>query len=516
MSVRAWRIVTVLLIVLTCARVASTHLVFSQTIDEPAHIGTGHEFLTENRYQIDVEHPPLPRMLMALPFIDAPTTNPDHLWERGNDLLARDGRYIHNLAAARRPNLLFLAIALAAVALLAQRYFGELASCLALALFASLPPLLAHAGLATTDIAGTAGFAVCLLAISYWCDDPSWLRTLLLGIAFGFAAACKYSTVVFVPIALVILLVARRRFAPGRIAIAGLVALLVVWATFRFQTGTMREAYPAAAPAIAEVALGTEAVIDVPLPAPSFFLGLLRVKSHNAIGHEAFLFGKVSSEGESRWEYFPVALGVKTPIPYLMLVLTGAALLIRRRIALELLLIAAAILGVAIASRINIGVRHILPMYVPLSIVASYPFIAGAKWLRGAAVAAMAWLVIGSALAHPDYLPWMNALAGPHPERVLLDSNLDWGQDLWRFARECRKRGIDNPGYLVNTTIRGSSIGIERGRILEPHVPIRGWLVVSEHSLAFARKDDPTAYRWLTDGRKFERIGASLRLYYVP
>ena len=123
--------------------------------------------------------------------------------------------------------------------------------------------------------------------------------------------------------------------------------------------------------------------------------------------------------------------------------------------------------------------------------------------------------MIGSALAHPDYLPWMNALAGPHPERVLLDSNLDWGQDLWRFARECRRRGIDNPGYLVNTTIRGSSVGIERGRILEPHVPIDGWIVVSEHSLAFARKDDPTAYRWLTDGRTFERVGPSLRLYYL-
>ena len=86
-----------------------------------------------------------------------------------------------------------------------------------------------------------------------------------------------------------------------------------------------------------------------------------------------------------------IALGVKTPILYLLLVIAGAALLIRRRIALELLLIAAAILGVAMASRINIGVRHILPLYVPLSIVAPYPFIAGAKWLRGAAMAATAW-----------------------------------------------------------------------------------------------------------------------------
>ncbi len=500
------------LTLLTVIRVASTHLVFSQTIDEPDHLASGHEWLTQKRMHVNVEHPPLAQALIALPFVRTPTTHPDDAFERGNDLLARDGRYIHNLAAARRPTLLFLVIAMVALALLARRYFGETVAVIALTAFALLPPVLAHAGLATADLAGTAGFAVALYALVAWCDAPTWRRTLLLGVAIGFGTACKYSFIPFFGAALVIVLIVRRRFAPLKLLAAFAIAFLFVWAVFLFDVGTMRESNPRAA-AYAERALGSARIVDVPLPAPLFFLGVLRVKAHNADGHHAYLFGKVSTDGW--WYYFPVAFAVKTPIPYLLLVAAGAWLLIRRRLAPELLLIPLAILLISMSSRINIGVRHLLPMYVPLSIVAGYALVAFWRRVRIAAAFCAAWLLIGSALAHPDYLPWMNAFAGRHPERVLLDSNFDWGQDFWRFARLARKRGIDNIGYRVWTNVRGSSVGITSGSILDPHQPSRGWMVVSEHSLHFDRAADPTAYRWLTEGRTFERVGKTLRLYRV-
>ena len=512
MSRRLFAAIAGLLILVTVVRVASTHQVFAQTIDEPDHLASGHEWLTQKRMHVNVEHPPLAQALIAWPFVDTPTTHPDDAFERGNDLLARDDRYIHNLAAARRPILVFLVVAMVAVALLAWRYFGETVACLALASFALLPPVLAHAGLATADMAGTAGFAVALYALLVWCDAPTWRRTLLLGLAIGFGTACKYSFIPFFGAALVIMLIVRRRFQPVKLLAAFAIAFVFVWAVFRFEVGTMRDANPRAVQ-YAERAIGSSRIVDLPLPTPLFFLGVLRVKAHNTDGHHAYLFGEVSADGW--WYYFPVAFAVKTPIPYLLLVFAGAWLLVRRKLAPELLLVPLAILLISMTTRINIGVRHLLPMYIPLSIVAGYALFALRQRLRIAAVVAAGWLLIGSALAHPDYLPWMNAFAGRHPERVLLDSNFDWGQDIWRLARVARQRGIDHLGYRVWTNVRGSSVGITSGSILDPHQPSSGWNIVSEHSLGFARAADPGAYRWLTDGRDFERIGKTLRLYSV-
>ena len=88
----------------------------------------------------------------------------------------------------------------------------------------------------------------------------------------------------------------------------------------------------------------------------------------------------------------------------------------------------------------------------------------------------IAWIVIGSLVAHPDYIPWMNAFAGRHPEKVLEDSNFDWGQDIWRMVRVLRKRGIDRIGYLLFTDIRPSSVHYTNGYIIDPQKKSSGFV----------------------------------------
>jgi hypothetical protein len=110
----------------------------------------------------------------------------------------------------------------------------------------------------------------------------------------------------------------------------------------------------------------------------------------------------------------------------------------------------------------------------------------------------------------------MNAFAGKRPNHVLADSNYDWGQDIWRLARICRKRGITSLGYAVFTSIRASSIGITSGQPLHESVPARGWVVISEQNLELARVSNPTAYNWLESRSQFERVGKTLRLYHLP
>ncbi|HVR40720.1 MAG TPA: hypothetical protein VMU84_16610 [Thermoanaerobaculia bacterium] len=527
-------------------RVASTHLVFAQTLDEPIHVAAGHEWLTRGTYQLDFEHPPLSRMLFALPFLDVRAQHSENQ-EYGNDLFARDDRYIHNLAAARRGNLVFLIIASLAVAAIARKLFGDVVAWIALALFVSLPPVLAHAGLATTDMASTAGFAVALYALLIWIDgsswqlavrplrdlavgsetienplpdreaaelptanrQPSWKRTILLGIAIAFGACCKYSFLFFFPPAVLIVLIARRRFPIAKLLVAGALSAIVIWGVFGFSIATMASVNPKAQH-MARTAGVSERILDVRVPAPDFLLGLLTVKAHNRAGHSAFLLGKVKYDGW--WYYFPIALVVKTPIPFLILAACGAWLLLKRRDpAIPLLLIAAAILGISMSARINIGIRHLLPMYVPLAIVAA-SFVTRAKL---ATYALLGWLVITSALAHPDYLPWMNAFAGKHPEQVLADSNFDWGQDIWRLVRLCKSRGIRSLGYKVTTNIRGASVGITTGYPLDENQPSRGWMVLGDQDLELAKLRNPTAFDWLTRNRDFERFGKTLRLYHV-
>src|SRR5205085_3383409 len=170
-------------------------------------------------YTFDPEHPPLPRAFFALPFIHVKAkTNVrpsqiDHAedrWEYGNDLLDTGDRYMHNLAKARRGNLLFVFRALLFVALIGHKLLGDAAGVLAVVLFASLPPFLAHGGLATTDVAATAGFAFAFYALLEWCEARTWPRTLFLALAVGIGVLCKYSFLPFFGAAAVITLIVCR------------------------------------------------------------------------------------------------------------------------------------------------------------------------------------------------------------------------------------------------------------------------------------------------------------------
>jgi hypothetical protein len=216
------------------------------------------------------------------------------------------------------------------------------------------------------------------------------------------------------------------------------------------------------------------------------------------------------------WEYFPVILGIKTPIPFLLLAATGGYFIVRERRHRALLVMAALMLAAVMTSRINLGVRHILAIYLPLAIVAAVAVDrlsrTPARWLAAALVL---WLGIDSFSAHPDYLPWMNAFAGPHPERIVLDSNFDWGQDAVRLRDTCRAMRVT----LTGLDLFGSADLPRLGIPPTPHVPREpgppGFYAVSESYLIPEQVRDPAAFRWLTEGRTFRRVGKSIRVYEV-
>ena len=464
MSDRRWWALLTLIVVLTLARVATTHRVFSQTLDEGAHLLAGYDVLTKRAFSTDRMHPPLPRMLFALPFVREPEPQVE---PRFHELLLRNDRYTQNLARMRLGNLVFLALGVIAVALWGRRLVGPHAGLLAALFYASLPPVLAHGGLATTDMAAAATLALGLYALTTVLDGGGLKLALGLGLCIALGMLSKYSFVVYFPLCAVVLMALRRRFPWKELLIAAVVALVLT---------------------------------AIVMPPREYVAGVLQVKAMNAAPPKAILFGEVRTGGW--WYYFPVTLFFKTPIAFLVLALVG----LRR----DLALVAAVILGIAMTSDINIGVRHVLPIYAPLAIAAAAVRV---RWLT---YALGAWLVVGSALAHPDYLPWFNAFAGREPHRVLGDSNLDWGQDVLRLVRIARDERIPAITTSLATAAPLDRIGLPPRTELQAMQPVHGWLAISELNIALGRDISPEIRKWLDEllrDRPYRRGGASIRLY---
>lgn len=482
---RRFRIALAILIALTLARVATTHRVFSHTIDEPWHLAGGYDVLVKRSWMTDPHHPPLARVFFALPFVGTPEPPAVDARTRGNMLLLRNDRYTQNLARARIGNLLFLALGIIAVARWGSHVLSPKAGLLASALFALLPPVLAHAGLATTDMAAAATVPLALDALTRFFDAPSWRRSIYLGVAVGAGMLAKYSFYLYFPLAALALIAVRAIRAARTIASWQFVAAVVLAIALLF-AGFGGDLHP-------------------------LFEGLEQVREHNRTGHRAFLFDEMSWTGW--WYYFPVALFFKTPIPFLVLSLAGCALLARKRP--EIPLAALAILAAAMTSHINIGVRHVLPIYAPLAIAAAAAVLELRRF-RVASIALVAWLAVSGAVAHPDYLPWFNAFAGDHPERVLNDSNLDWGQDVLRLVRVARREKIEPSTLLLFTSADLARIGMPPHEELHAMRPVEGWFAISEMQIAIGKAHSPEVRAWLSgliDGKPYRRIGKTIRLY---
>jgi hypothetical protein len=394
----------------------------------------------------------------------------------GTAVLGRDAHYDRTLALARLGILPLFLLACALVFLWGNRAGGPLAGLAATFLFTTIPPVLAHAGLVTTDMAATAFTAAGSYAALLWAERPDWRRTVALGAAVGLGLIAKYSLLVFLPGIWAAMYLCRWRgiaAVPAQLrkhwrqaAVAAGIACLVIWAGFRFSFGPLSHAH-------------------VSLPAPRFFDGLYDVWKHNAEGHASYILGQRHHFGV--WYFFPVTLAVKTPLA--MLLLTGWSLWTawRRRLDIAAPLgYCAVILAIAMSSRINIGVRHVLPIYVGLAVIGGA---GAAELLRHAAerraillalFALFGWQAVSGALAHPDYLSYTNEITRGRPEDFVAESDLDWGQDMHRVGDFLKRVGATEVSFTpYNVTYLQAGHAFPRVTYSDWYHPSPGWNVVS-------------------------------------
>jgi 4-amino-4-deoxy-L-arabinose transferase-like glycosyltransferase len=422
-----------------------------------------------------------------------------------------------------------------------KRYLGEPSTAFAVLCFTFLPAILAHSGLATTDMALTATVGASFLAAMIWLDRPSPFHSLILGAVTGLAVLSKFSALVFIPAALgaaLIWYLATERPRPldllrstGKYVLpffgALLVSFLLIWAGYRFSFGEVPfYSGPPLDPEVAVIIPRTPS-FSLRLPAPELYAGIQQVMDHNDRGHDAYLLGEYSESGW--WFYYFVVLAVKTPLPFLGLVLCGFLLSEGRRSrgpGLALAFSLGILLVASFISHINIGVRHVLPVYTGFAIVAgvgaSRLLEVGrtskrARWILGGL---LLWLVATSALSHPDYLPYFNALAGREPEQILVDSDLDWGQDMKRLTKRLDQLGVRDLAFTQFFPGDVTKENLPSLHPFDPTTPSPGWNAASITGLKLwqfkQQRDAPKSRYWPAQIKPTEKVGKGIWLWYFP
>jgi hypothetical protein len=479
-TLRRCALLGAILVLIAALRIVSTYTVLSHTVDEPVHLGAGMEWLDHGTMTGDVSHPPMARVLSAI----GPWLAGEHWVPTGNTLLdgarvlGHDAHYDRMLALARLGILPLFVLACAVVFLWGNRTGGPLAGLIATFLFTTIPPVLAHAGQVTTDMAATAFTAAGAYAALLWAERPDRPRTIVLGVTVGLGMIAKYSLLVFLPAIFVAMYLCQwrgMRAIPGQLRghwrpamAAAAIACLVIWAGFRFSFGPLSFAH-------------------VSLPAPRFFDGLKDVWDHNENGHASYILGERHHFGV--WYFFPVTLGVKTPLAMLLLVgwLLWTAWRKRLKIAAPLAY-CAVILAIAMSSRINIGVRHVLPLYAGLAVIAGVgaatllrDSAGGWAWPRPAILFALfGWQVVSGALAHPDYLSYTNEITRGRAENFVAESDLDWGQDMHRVGDFLKKAGATQVTFTpYNVTYEEAGHRFPKVTYSDWYHASPGWNVVS-------------------------------------
>ncbi|MEE8161453.1 MAG: glycosyltransferase family 39 protein [Acidobacteriota bacterium] len=452
----------------------STLSMTAPTYDEVAHIAAGYAALTTGRYHLNREHPPLVKLLAALPLLSIggrveafdPSWPATDEWTFGRRFLFGPERPTARLLWwSRLPMIALGLLGAVAVYVWALNLYGQAGGLGALALYSFSPTLLAHTRLVTTDVAvGVFGLMSC-----YCCwrlmKQPTPLWAAMTGLALGSALAAKYSALLLVPALL----------------------LAVGWVLWSRRLGGLKRAggnpssrVKTTGPNLRSLCLLAGVILlsalsvvgfsyGFPPSLTPYLKGMRLIGFNHAEGYLFYLLGQFDVDGF--FYYFPAAFLLKTSPAVLLAGALAVGLLIWRGSAVSpsetspgevsevshrpfLFLPPLIYLLTIMAFAPEIGLRYILPLY---------PFLfVSLGWLPGALSRRIApWVLTGlfllhvhaALVAHPDPISYFNGLLGcqgPQAIRCLDDSNLDWGQDLGRIAAvvDPLRDGEEEIGFL--------------------------------------------------------------------
>jgi hypothetical protein len=532
----------------------------SAVYDEPIHLAAGYAAVGAGDFRIDPSHPPLLRALAALPgwisgqaVLRLPAIDDEaplewlpraypfaqrFLYNDNNaDRVLERGRLVIRLLGILLAGLMFLWL---------REWLGLTAAVFALVLFAVEPNLNAHSMLVTTDLGVTCFIFGTVYFLWRTAQTFTWPNVIGVAVCCGLAVASKFSGLILGPIVLVLVGITWRRnaYMTARQALTIVAACaagtwLIVWASYGFRYAPsanpqwvfdfVHSSAADSSPVFARIVQWTDRYHLL----PNAFSGGLLYAADTARQLPAFLAGDVNPDGW--WYYFPLALLLKTPLSLLLLLALGVWTIARRPIAFEdttpfIVVPIAAYLGVAMLSGVNIGVRHVLPVFPFLLMVAA----AGcASLFLGTARRVVLTVLMTTAVAefasvYPFSLTFFNPLIGGSHNgyRYLADSNLSWGQGLKRLKRWMDAHNVEHlnlayfgqadPRYYgLSVTHLPGAPGFATSQIARPTLP--GYVAISSTVLSgpYLSPEWRLFYAGFADLQPVAVVGNSIRVYWV-
>ena len=297
--------------------------------------------------------------------------------------------------------------------------FGKWAGVFALVIWAFDPLAIAHGARVTTDTGASLFFFATTYAFYRYVKAPSVMRLALVGLAAGLALASKHSGLLILPM---LFLLALAEFARGwrtrgvvpfgrplcgslaRLSATTLLAVAVLWASYGFRFAARPDGLALNPPFAEQISglsptqkslLSTAAAWHV---LPESYLYGLAVVLLAGEGYHSYALGTIYPHRV--WFYFPLAFSIKTTLGLLGLVVLSVIAVVfgrmgRAREVLFLTIPPAVYFLFAMALGMNIGVRHIMPVYVYVAALAG-----GAAWRLGQSNRRWAYVTVALLVLH--------------------------------------------------------------------------------------------------------------------
>lgn len=489
-------VIAVLLLALMAVLAGGAALRESVTFDEVAHIGAGVSYLQKFDLRLNEEHPPLPKILAALPLVLRGThADYSHLswtisekffpaffgqWVFGDWLLSKWNEEVTILAWARLPMLL-LTLALGWIVFVYGRQLcGEWAGLLCLTVFVSTPAFLTFGPLVLTDIPVALYSLITIWRFADLWENPTKWNSFFFGMSFAAALLSKFTAGILIFVFVAFVLSTRWLPLPGQ---PNAKAEARVWRKLRWRSTRQGIFWAAVTVYLFYFIFSIRQSTDVlyllgrgpawiPLrrllmPPWLYLRGVLMVLVTSS--RPTFILGHAYAHGV--WFYYPIVFVLKTPIGFLALLLLGLFLAVGRRRLLEarglairegqefhwraiwvtlLVFLAFCMLG-----RMAISIRHFtVPIVLLILLLAPIPRLLARLRLAApsvgriasglAAICALS-CVFTAVHAYPFYMPYINSLSFGRPAYSLLnDSNVDWNQALPEVKRFAEQHKIDH------------------------------------------------------------------------
>lgn len=539
----------------------------SVTSDEKTHIITGYLNLRFNDYRFNIEHPPFIKQLAAIPLLFLKINFPTDVYQAPdienpivdiqNNFLFLAGNDLDKIVfLSRIPNVIISLILGLFIYIYSRKLNGIFAGFISLILFVLSPLFLTHSAFVTMDVAVSCFYCMTAYFLTKYFEIKNNKSLFLVGLSLGLSLISKYSGLILIPVVYFLVIAAACRklsfvteFLPKKQLRNFIILLpfLIFVMSYKRSVSIVAPAFflymvsfaflnkPALYARINFVGRTLLFVLVIAFSlvvldytkyawfpfhsaTKEYFKGFEYFKGHASGGQDSYFLGSFAHRGW--WYYFPCALLLKEPLVTLLLIGLGFFGLFKREKAWEkLILIVPAFAYMFIAmfvNKVNIGVRHILPVYPFLYIIAGFGAVLAKRYnvIKYLIIILIILLSIDVLGSYPGHLSYFNRLVGnDNGYKFLGDSNIAWGQDWKRLEKFIRTQGIKevtiDAAFSYKPICDYYKIPCKALTQQEMIIPGEGVYVIE--ATAFVARQ----IKWLDTIKPNAKVGGSLFVYII-